>query len=99
MAIIGNYKVNYDTATTTVNKSMSFDLLFSIISEWYKKENTVSEEQKKIRWVKSKKKGNHIEVLFSTIPAQMKAMASQNHRHLNLKSYNFFPAGGNHRLW
>ena len=33
MVIIGNYKVNYDTATATVNKSMSFDLLFSLISE------------------------------------------------------------------
>ena len=39
MVIIGNYKVNYDTATTTVNKSMSFDLLFSI-KGWPKKNLT-----------------------------------------------------------
>ena len=41
MVILGKYEVNYDTSTTTVNKLMSFDLLFCLISELYNKENTV----------------------------------------------------------
>ena len=39
MVIIGNYKDSYDTATTTVNKSMSFDLSatqsYSVLSQDY----------------------------------------------------------------